>query len=210
MLLMQHYILALTGPSGVGKSTISRVLAQSFGDVIVPVPIVTSRAPKAGDDGEYRYVSLVEFEALRDGGHLVAFTNIPSSTEDRWYGYVAEDIESICQSGKLPVVITEMHLLQGLADHYGRRFILSFGLLPPGNSKRMMLSHLLHRLRTRGRETEAQIADRLRNAEEDLQFFDDHKDLFNRMLVNEDLQHAVQAFQTFLHEIEGVPVLPRV
>jgi len=203
---MQPYILALTGPSGVGKSTISRLLAQSFLGVLVPVPIVTTRGSKQGDDGEYVHVTLGEFERLRDGGHLVAFTNIPSSTEDRWYGYRSEDIQRIHQEGKMPVVITEMHLLQRLADHYGRRFILSFGLLPPGHSKRTMLSHLLHRLRTRGRETEEQIAGRLRNAEDDLQFFDDRKDLFNRMLVNEDLQHAVQAFRTFLQDIEGVPV----
>jgi len=46
------YILALTGPSGVGKTTVSRLLVQMFSDVAVNVPIVTTRKEKPGDEGE--------------------------------------------------------------------------------------------------------------------------------------------------------------
>jgi guanylate kinase len=197
--------LALTGPSGVGKSTISRLLEKAFSGHIVPVPIVTTRSPKAGDQDEYQHVSLEEFYRLRDRGELVAFTSIPSSSELRWYGYRAEDLDAIRRKGLLPVVITEMHLLQSLADYYGRRSILSFGLLPPGQSKRTMLSQLLHRLRSRGRETEAQIADRLKNAKADLHFFETQKELFDVMLVNDNLHTVVGDFQAFLSDIPGTP-----
>jgi hypothetical protein len=96
-------------------------------------------------------------------------------------------------------------LLQSLADYYGRRSILSFGLLPPGQSKRTMLSQLLHRLRSRGRETEAQIADRLKNAKADLHFFETQKELFDVMLVNDNLHTVVGDFQAFLSDIPGTP-----
>lgn len=85
------------------------------------------------------------------------------------------------------MVITEMGLLQDLVRTYSRRSILSFGLLPPGKSKRMMLSCLLHRLRKRGRDTEEAIRERLKNAEKDLQFFKDMAYLFDDLIVNEDL-----------------------
>jgi guanylate kinase len=55
-----------------------------------------------------------------------------------------------------------------------------------------MLSNLLFRLRTRGRETEQQIADRLKNALDDLAFFRSHSDLFNHLVVNDDLKGVVR------------------
>ena len=85
-----------------------------------------------------------------------------------------------------------MDLLQGLASHFGRRSILSFGLLPGGKSKRKMLSALLHRLRTRGRDSELEIQDRLKNAEADLRFFEDRKELFDHMIINDEIDAVVE------------------
>lgn len=207
MAAFHRYILALTGPSGVGKSSLSRLLSRSF-DTFASVPLQTTRAPKAGDDGEYRYRTLAEFHALRDAGRIVAATRIPSVTEERWYGYDADDIETLWRAWKLPVVITEMHLLQQLADRYGRRAVLSFGLLPPGRSKRAMLSHLLHRMRGRGRETPEQIEERLKNAEDDLRFFDDRADLFNAFIVNDDLTVALEQICAHVPFASGVRRTP--
>ena len=189
------YLLALTGPSGVGKTTISRKLVSMFSDHIEPVPIVTTRKPKKGDDGEYIHTTEETFQRMQDRGAIIAATDIPSRGERRLYGYQAKDIQRIWAASKLPVVITEMHLLEGLADHFGRRSILSCGLLPPGESKRTMLSNLLHRLRTRGRDTESSIQDRLTVAEKDLAFFDHSSHLFDHMIVNEDLEHVIDFFK---------------
>lgn len=196
------YILALTGPSGVGKTTVSRLLATGFHGYTVNVPILTTRKPKHGDEGEYVYASEKEFDALKNKGAIVAETEIPSATERRRYGYRAADIEAIWKEGKLPVVITEMHLLQELAAHYGRRSILSFGLLPPGRSRRVMLSQLLHRLRTRGRDSEAHIKDRLKNAARDLAFFVERKDLFDHLVVNENLDTVMESFRKRLPDAQ--------
>lgn len=186
------YLLALTGPSGVGKTTVSRMLVKMFGVNVESVPILTTRERKAGDDGEYRYVTKDAFNDLLRKGEIVSYVHLPSSVEERWYGYRKNDIEKIWKKGKLPVIITEMHLLRQLAEHYGRRSILSFGLLPPGKSKRAMLSALLHRLRERGRDAEEHLKDRLKNAAKDLEFFRERADLFDRILVNDDLQSVVE------------------
>ncbi len=185
------YVLALTGPSGVGKTTVSLLLSTTVGSYVERVPILTTREPKEGDADEYIHVSPEEFLALKNEGKLATFTSIPSRDEKRWYGYRTEDIEAIWQEKKTPVIITEMNLLQGLASHYGRRSILSFGLMPPGKSKRQMLSALLHRLRDRGRDTEQQIEDRLKNAEADLDFFKTRSELFDDLIVNDNVDTVV-------------------
>lgn len=187
-----RYILAFTGPSGVGKSTVSTALATLCNTYLERVPILTTRTPKKGDDGEYVYASRTTFEALEHQGALAAVTNIPSKIEKRSYGYRTMDFEDIWKRGKIPVVVTEMHLLQGLAATFGRRSILSFGLLPPGRSRRAMLSALLFRLRERGRETEHQIHERLKNAVVDLAFFKSHHHLFDHLIVNEKLEHVIE------------------
>ncbi len=198
------YILALTGPSGVGKSTISKMLANACSDYAAKVPILTTRGRKSGDDGEYIYTNTKEFDRMKRDGAIVAMAQIPSSSENRQYGYRAADIEAIWKKGKLPVVVTEKNLLEDLARHYGRRSILSCGLLPPGRSKRAMLSQLLHRLRTRGRETEAHIQDRLKNAEHDLAFFTERSDLFDHIVINSDLSSIVDVLKKKIPALSGV------
>lgn len=195
------YIVALTGPSGVGKTTISVLLSTKVGDYVERVPILTTREVKEGDTDEYIHISSEEFLQLKKDSALAACTSIPSSDEKRWYGYRTEDIQAIWKKGKTPVVITEMDLLQGLSSHFGRRSLLSFGLLPPGKSKRQMLSSLLHRLRDRGRDTEKQIEDRLKNAEADLNFFTDRKELFDHLIVNDDLEIVIRSLKGHVLEV---------
>jgi guanylate kinase len=195
------YILALTGPSGVGKTTVSVLLTKMLDDFTAKVPIVTNRAPKEGDDGEYEYVSLKEFERLQKNGELVTWARVPSEEEGHFYGYRGSDVAAIWSQGKLPVVATELHLLQGLSNHYGRRSILSFGLLPPGSSKRAMLSALLRRLRIRGRETVREIEERLHSARADLEFFKQSAHLFDHILVNEDLSTVLQTIKGHVLEL---------
>lgn len=190
--IFPRYILAFTGPSGVGKSTVSSMLATLCSPYLERVPILTTRKQKKGDDGEYTYTSKTAFHTLKKQGALAAETDIPSTTENRCYGYRRANFEEIWKKGKIPVVVTEMHLLQGLAQSFGRRSILSFGLLPPGESRRAMLSALLFRLRTRGRETELQIRERLKNALRDLAFFKERGDLFDHLIVNEKLEHVIE------------------
>lgn len=189
------YVLAVSGPSGVGKTTIARSLLSLFSSVAEQVPIYTTRQAKKSDIEPYVHVDQKQFEAMVQRGEIIAHTHMPSTTELRRYGYRKQDIEAVWKKNKLPIVVTEIHLLKGLMDSLGRRTVLSCGLLPPGHSRRSKLSALLHRLRTRGRDTEEQIAERLKVAEEDLKAFDHHAHLFDHLLINDKLDVCVESIR---------------
>ncbi len=193
---LHHYILAVSGPSGVGKTSITSKLFSLFSGLTEQVPIYTTRMKRKGDTEPYQYISKEQFDRMVASHEIVSHTSMQSETELRFYGYRKVDIEAIWKQGKLPVVVTELALLQGLVDTFGRRSVLSFGVLPPGTSKRSRLSTLLHRLRLRGNQTEEQIAERLKIAEEDLRSFDAHPHLFDHLLVNDELDSCVQQIST--------------
>lgn len=189
---MTSYVLAVSGPSGVGKTTIARSLLSLMHVGTVQVPIYTTRVTRKNEAEPYKYVSKEKFTSMVEQGEIISYTQMSSATEERLYGYRRKDIEAIWADGKLPIVVTEIQLLQGLVKSLGRRAVLSCGLLPPGKSKRSMLSALLHRLRSRGSNTEEQIQERLKVAESDLKAYADHPHLFDHMVVNDDLDHCLK------------------
>jgi guanylate kinase len=189
------YVLAVSGPSGVGKTTIARNLLTLFSSYAEQVPIYTTRAKKKSDTEPYVHVSKEEFDAMVKSHEIISWSHMPSASELRYYGYRRKDIEAIWKKGRLPIVVTEINLLKGLVESLGRRAVLSCGLLPPGRSKRSRLSALLHRLRTRGRDTEEQIEERLKVAEADLKAFIDHPNLFDHMVVNDELQVCTETIR---------------
>ncbi len=184
------YVLALSGPEGVGKSTVRQLLVRMVGDRAETVPLLTTLARQDDEHGEYRHVSLKKFQEYLQKNQMASFAHIGEGDAKEWYGYKRSDIEAMWKRGKIPVVTTEMHLLESLSHHIGRRSILSFGLLPPGKSKRSMVSYLLRKLRSRGKQTEELVRQQIARAEEELRFLRERADMFDRILVNDDL-HAV-------------------
>lgn len=193
--VMTKHILALTGPSGVGKYAVMKMLIQSLSEYVIPVPMITTLPRGEDERGEYRHVTVKKFQEWLRDGTIVAATDIPTDDGKHWCGYRSADIEAIWDAGKLPVVSMQLKLLRSLASHYGRQSILSFGLLPPGKSRRAMLSHLLRTLRSTGRGTEAKIRQWIAQAAADVHGIRSQSDLFDHILVNSDAEAVVKTLQ---------------
>ena len=193
------YVLAVSGPPGVGKTTIATSLLSLFSSYAQQVPMYTTMPTKKSDPEPYIHVNKTTFDAMVEKKEIISSTSLSRKNEAHQYGYRKKDIDAIWKKGKLPIVVTEIHLLAGLVESLGRRAVLSCGLLPPGRSRRTMLSSLLHRLRQRGHDTEEQIEERLKAAEADLNVFHDtvHAHLFDYVLVNDHIETCVET----LHEI---------
>ena len=83
-------IVVLAGASGAGKSTIGELLRERFGFNLKPVVSITTREPRDADPpGEYTYVSLEEFERMKQEGKLIWWVFISGN----WYGTMFSSLE---------------------------------------------------------------------------------------------------------------------
>lgn len=104
--------IALVGPSGIGKSSLVKMLLEKNPGVFKKVASHTTREPEAGEkDGvDYHFVDKTAFSMLRDGDQFLQFTD----TEGANYGTSRRMVEEVSDSGEVPLMVMdhEVSLLQ--------------------------------------------------------------------------------------------------
>lgn len=163
-------LVVVSGPSGVGKSTIVAELARRRPQV-VPIVTATTRARRDEEvDGvHYHFLSEDEFEALiaRDG--LLEHAN----NHGHWYGTPVDQVRGILAAGRDAILTISPEGARNV-----RRLVpdaLLVFVMPPS------MEDLAERLRSRGSESEASIARRRRDAERWIAEADD----YDYVVVNE-------------------------
>ena len=163
-------LVVVSGPSGVGKSTIVAELARQRPQV-VPIVTATTRARRDGEvDGvHYHFLSDDDFEALirRDG--LLEHAN----NHGHWYGTPVDQVRGILAAGRDAILTISPEGARNV-----RRLVpdaLLVFVMPP------TMEDLAERLRSRGSESEASIERRRRDAERWMAESDD----YDHVIVNE-------------------------
>jgi guanylate kinase len=170
-------LIVIAGPSGVGKgSLVERLLGLDPGGLARSVS-ATTRAPRPDEvDGvDYHFVDDPSFDAMvRDD----AFLEWADVFAGRRYGTPRAAVEERLHAGG--DVVLEIDV-QGAGQVRERSPDALLILLAPPS-----LDDLEVRLRGRGTEDDAAIAERLRAAERELA----HADRFDHVVVNDDLERA--------------------
>ena len=170
-------LVVVSGPSGVGKSTIVAELARRYPQV-VPIVTATTREQRNGEvpGVHYHFLGRDAFLALRDAGGLLEWAEVHGNL----YGTPIDQVRGILAAGRDAILTIDP---QGARQVRARvpDALLVF-VKPP------TMKDLTRRLRKRGSESAESLARRRRDAEH---WMADAGD-YDHVVVNET-GHAAEA-----------------
>jgi guanylate kinase len=179
--------LVLSAPSGAGKTAITDALLASEPRLRRSVS-VTTRLPRSGEvDGvHYHFLTAAEFSRAEQAGDLLEWAWVLQGTHA--YGTPREPVEQALAAGDDIVFDIDWQGHLALRARLPADVVGVF-ILPPS------LPVLENRLHARAGDDPAEIARRMRVARDEIS----HWAEFDHVVVNDDLNQAVEAVRAILH-----------
>lgn len=172
-------LLVVSGPSGVGKTTIVHRVRERLGGRF-SVSATTRPKSLAEVNGEdYLFVSPSEFERLKSND---AFLEHAEVFGRHAYGTPREPVENALRDGDLILLDIDVQGAIQIREHMPSAYMIF--ILPPSDEE------LRHRLETRGREDEDAIARRFAEARREIDLATS-RTLYDAFIVNDNLDRAV-------------------
>ena len=180
-------LIVLTGPSGVGKGALLRLLLDKHPELYLSVS-ATTRQPRSGEVNgkDYYFVSRDKFEQMVAAQELLEWAEYAGN----YYGTPSLPVKQQIQDGKS--VILEIEVLGARQINKTFPNALRIFIEPPS------LAELERRIRSRGKDSEEAIARRLETAKVELEAADE----FDVQIVNDDLEEALQSIEEAIFGID--------
>lgn len=190
---MTPFLLVLSSPSGVGKTTIARHLLSARDDLAYSVS-ATTRKPRAGEqDGvEYHFLTPEQFRTQVAAGAFLEWATYGGHQ----YGTLRAEVEAHLASGRNVVLDIEV---AGAAQVRERMPDSIHVFLVPPDARTMV-----ERLTGRKTDSEDAVAQRIAHAREELT----HVAQYDYVVLNDDLVNAVDRVAAIL-DAEGTRVARR-
>lgn len=176
-------LIVLSGPSGVGKSTVVSKAMEKRSDICFSTS-VTTRAPRPGEVNgkDYFFIDQVKFDAMVANDELLEHASYVSNS----YGTPRAFVETQLEKGVNVVLDIEV---QGARQIYEKMSDAIFVfILPPS------LEELERRLRSRGTDSDEVIRARLVRARQEMQ----EAIFYDYMIVNNEIERAAEDFAALI------------
>ena len=172
-------LLIISGPSGVGKTTITRAVHTRTADAVVSVSMTTRPRTSADREGvDYYFVDETAFLGMIARNELLEHAEVFGKR----YGTPRKPVEERLAEGK--VVILEIAVLGAAQVKAAIPDAFGVFILPPSEDE------LLQRLRDRKREGEEAIQRRFQEAQREIAAARSG-DVYDAFIVNRDLDRAI-------------------
>ena len=181
-------LVVISGPSGVGKST---VVKQLIADCPLPLELSVSATTRSARPGEkdgvaYRFVSLEQFQEFREADQFLECAEVFGV--GYWYGTLKEPVDRAINDGKW--VILEIDV-EGAMQVLKRAPGCLTVFIHPGS-----IEELERRLRGRKTETEEKIQRRLEVAARELEA----SKQYQFVVVNDEVKDTVNKICRYLQQ----------
>jgi guanylate kinase len=172
-------LVVLVGPAGVGKSTISRMLAQRLN--VSYISSATTRPKLPGDElgKQYDHISQEEFFRRLDNDEFLEYAQV----HGHYYGTPKHPAMDYLYEGK--DVLLEIDVQGALQIRYQYPEALLIFIMPPNGPT------LKQRLQDRGRDAEEDMEKRFRAARREIHMAKGSR-AFDQMVINDSLDRAVE------------------
>lgn len=170
-------VVVISGPSGVGKTTITHRVEDHF-DAVFSVSVTTRPKTQADVEGrDYHFLTTEQFEEMRDDGGLLEWARV----FDHYYGTPRGPIIEQATNGR--VVILEIDVQGAIQVRRNLPEMFAIFVEPPDEAE------LLRRLRNRAREDEATIQRRFSKARQEIARAHE-SGVYDHFIVNDNLDAA--------------------
>lgn len=170
-------VFVITGPSGVGKTTVAQSVMKELKSKFKRVITCTTRAPREGEKNnvDYHFLSKTEFESLLKKDAFFEWAKV----YDNYYGSLKKEINAVVNSGKNVLLVTDN---QGaISIQQKNKGVVTIFIKPP------TINDLRARLEKRGKDSKEVIDKRIAVAESEIM----QMGLFNFVVVNDVLSDAI-------------------
>jgi len=185
-------LIAITAPSGAGKTTIVRHLLATYDELAFSVSATNRKKRDHEIDGkDYYFLSTREFKKRIKNGDFLEWEEV---YENQFYGTLKSEIERIWEDGKNIVFDIEVKGATNIKKMYpGEQSMVVF-ISPPS------LETLIKRLKNRKTESAQSFKKRVARVKEEMTY----ENNFDKILVNDVLEIALKEAELMIEDFLGL------
>jgi guanylate kinase len=187
--MIRGKIIVISGPSGVGKTTLYKRLLAEFNEPLSFSVSATTRKPRPYEkDGlDYYFISREDFQSKIESGEFIEWAEVYHN----FYGTLKTEINRIIHDGKNCLLDLDVQGGMNIKKNYPDSSLIF--IAPPS------LDELKKRISARNEDKPEVILVRMEDALHELSF----KDHYDHIIVNDNLEHAyLELKETVLETIE--------